>query len=75
MFGGRQSELEGVAVMASKQSTCQTRDEDPSGSINPHLILNVVLNRGAAKMRGCQVFSSHFTSLSEILFQVPKANA
>lgn len=75
MFGGRQSELEGLAVMASKQSTCQSRDEDPSGSINPHLILNVVLNRGATKMRGCQVFSSHFTSLCEFLLQVPKANA
>lgn len=44
----------------------------PAALLIPHLNLRLALNRGAAKTRGCQIFLSHLSSLSEFCSWPPK---
>lgn len=65
--------LERVAVMASglNREHAKVKMKIRLGVLilcYPHLNLNVALNQRAARMRGCQIFFSHLTRLSDFFF-------
>lgn len=64
---------QGVALMASSLRVhANVKMKIPLALLIPHLNLRVALNRGAAKTRGCQIFFSHLSSLSEFCSRSPK---